>query len=292
MRILVPAVLTIVLASHALAGMPDAPDSDSVRLLAVGDIATCNAGQPWPAVVATETIVERNPGIVLGLGDLAYPGGTLKNYRDCFARVWGAVLPRVYPVPGNHDYKSAARGYDQFWRPKFGSNARNYSFDYGAWHIVALDSEMSAAPGSPLAEWLAADLDAAEGRCTLAFFHRPAFSAESRSNVEHAREMFAILAGRGVAFTLSGHNHYYERTALLDATGTMSDGAGTRSFVVGTGGRELDDAQPAAFDEALITGLYGVLQIELSPHGYAWRFLATDGKAYDSGNADCEPVHR
>ncbi|MEX0808880.1 MAG: metallophosphoesterase [Dongiaceae bacterium] len=263
----------------------------TVSLLAVGDIVTCENGQPWPTAVATEQIVARESGIVLGLGDLAYPAGTFADYRDCFAEAWGAVVPRIYPVPGNHDYKSEARGYDRFWGAQFSGNGHNYSFDYGAWHIIALDSEASAAPGSPLERWLTADLDAADGLCTLAFFHRPAYSTEQRSHVEHAREIFAILAERGVAITLSGHNHFYERLALLDAAGMRSE-TGVRSFVVGTGGRDLDTALPAAFDDALITDQYGILQLDLTPRAYEWRFLATDGQIYDSGSAGCQPIHR
>ena len=278
-------------AAMSAAGSAALSASGTVSLLAVGDIATCEGGEPWPPALATEQIVAAAPGIVLGLGDLAYPAGRLADYRDCFAKAWGPIMPRIYPVPGNHDYKSDARGYDRFWGSRFSANGHNYSFDYGAWHIVALDSETSAAPGSALAIWLTADLAAVEDRCTLAFFHRPAFSTGQRSHGEHAREIFAILVEHGVAVALSGHNHFYERTALLDGSGMPSD-AGTRSFVVGTGGRELDAAQPALFDEALITGQYGVLQLDLSLRGYAWRFLATDGRVYDSGSADCQPVHR
>ena len=289
-RLLVSLVLAVGLASQ-VANVPSASSAPvTVSLLAVGDIVTCENGQPWPAAVATEQIVAQETGIVLGLGDLAYPAGTFAEYRDCFAQAWGAVVPRIYPVPGNHDYKSDARGYDRFWGSRFSENGHNYSFDYGTWHIVALDSEASTAPGSPQERWLTADLDAAEGLCTLAFFHRPAFSTEQRSHVEHAQEIFAILAQRGVAIALSGHNHFYERLAPLDATGTRSE-LGPRSFVVGTGGRDLDAALPAAFDDALITGQYGVLQLELSPRAYAWRFLATDGKIYDPGSSNCEPVH-
>lgn len=290
-RLLASLVLAVGLASQAVIATSAMSAPGTVSLFAVGDIVTCENGQPWPPALATEQIVARDSGIVLGLGDLAYPAGTFAQYRDCFAQAWGDVVPRIYPVPGNHDYRSDARGYDRFWGPRFSANGHNYSFDYGAWHIVALDSEAAATPGTPLERWLSADLDAAEGRCTLAFFHRPAFSTEQRSHGEHAQEIFAILAERGVAITLSGHNHFYERIALLDATGMRSE-TGVRSFVVGTGGRDLEPALPAAFDDALITDQYGVLQLELSAEGYAWRFIATDGNIYDPGSADCEPVHR
>ncbi|MEX2200659.1 MAG: metallophosphoesterase [Dongiaceae bacterium] len=290
-RLLAFFALAVGLAGQAVIATSAISAPGTVSLLAVGDIVTCENGQPWPPALATEKIVGGESGIVLGLGDLAYPAGTFAQYRDCFTKAWGPIVPRIYPVPGNHDYKSAARGYDRFWGSRFSANGHNYSFDYGAWHIVALDSETSAAPGSALAIWLQADLAAVEDRCTLAFFHRPAFSTGQRSHGENAREIFAILVEHGVAVTLSGHNHFYERTALLDASGMPSD-AGTRSFVVGTGGRDLDAAQPALFDEALITGRYGVLQLDLSPRSYAWRFLATDGKIYDRGTADCRPVYR
>ena len=52
-----------------------------------------------------------------------------------------------------------------------------YSFDLGAWHIVALNSEIDNNPGSEQDLWLRADLAAHPNVCTLAYWHKPRWSS-------------------------------------------------------------------------------------------------------------------
>src|SRR5829696_7629672 len=68
--------------------------------------------------------------------------------------VVGRFKGRTKPVPGNHEYYTeGARGYFEY----FGEAASHpeggyYSYDLGAWHIVALNSnceEVRCGPASP-----------------------------------------------------------------------------------------------------------------------------------------------
>ncbi len=86
-------------------------------------------------------------------------------------------------MPGNHEYGSPkAKGYFAYFGPRAGDADKGYySYDLGAWHVVALNSECAhvggCQRGSPQEEWLRADLAAHPTRCTLAYWHKPRYSS-------------------------------------------------------------------------------------------------------------------
>lgn len=295
----------------ALPNLPfEAKVDGSGFVTAVGDIADCDRDDLWNRVVSVfdyrlswagiqvhvpaeaarlAKMVEQQPGLVLALGDLTYPTGEPIDFAECFGRTWANLLPRVYPVPGNHEYKTAAIGYREFWGPRAGPEGFYYSVDYSGWHLVALNSEIDGGPGSRQAEWLEADLQQHRGKCVLAFDHRPAFSSRLRNGNENALALFRILYEHNATLLLSGHNHFYERTAPVDPSGARDPRRGVRQFVVGTGGADLNDVPfpKAAFSEDLITDRRGALQLALNATGYEWRFLDIEGNVVDRGEGAC-----
>jgi len=92
-----------------------------------------------------------------------------------------------------------------------------------------------------------------------------------------------------VSIVLSGHDHHYERFALINDRGERDEARGIRSFVVGTGGAklyELKERHPlsAAWDNSS----WGVLKLTLRAERYEWEFLPADGGApRDRGAAAC-----
>jgi hypothetical protein len=184
---------------------------------------------------------------------------------------------------------SGGEGYREFWGRAAGSLNNYYSFDYGSWHLVALNSEIEAATGSKQAVFLEQDLAAAGKRCILAYFHRPAFASLERSQSEHAKELFRSLDAHKATLVINGHNHYYERTALLNGNGIVTSD-GIREFVVGTGGKSEHYAfpGPASFSQKLLRADIGILRLELGPDNYKWQFLsAPSGEILDSGEGEC-----
>ena len=120
-----------------------------------------------------------------------------------------------------------------------------YSFDLGAWHLVALNSgcaePIAEAPGcfagSEQERWLRGDLQTHPARCTLAYWHHPRFSSAEGDN-EVMRDVWKVLREFGVDLVLNGHAHVYERFAPQTADGAY-DPSGVRELVVGTGGQKL-----------------------------------------------------
>jgi acid phosphatase type 7 len=250
-----------------------------------GDIALCTAdGNPE----ATARLLDAIGGTVFALGDNAYMSGTAEEYRDCYDRTWGRHRIRTRPVPGNHEYESpqAAPYFDYFGFNAGPHGLGYYSFNLGAWHLVALNSNVAVSAGSAQAAWLRADLAANRARCTLAYWHHPRFSSGRHGNEERMRDFWQILYEAGADIVLSAHDHTYERFAPQDPEGFPDNAHGIRQFVAGTGG-----ARPSAFvtigpnSEARLATL-GVLKLTLSGSGYDWEFISVSGPG-DSGSGSC-----
>ena len=276
---------------HSVAAF--APGDEAHTLIAAGDIAQCTAsGYAGSGAEATARLVESLPGAVLALGDLAYPNGTARQFRECYEPTWGRFKDRTRPVPGNHEYNSpGAAPYYAYWGERAGKPGEGfYSFDFGGWHIVGLNSNLVGGPLEAKQEqWLVADLNGHRVGCTLAFFHHARFSSGWHASDRRLNPLVRVLYAHGVDVILSGHDHDYERFAPQDPDGRLDRRRGIRSFVVGTGG-----AWPGPFiriqdnSEVRIVGEYGVLWMMLEPDGYRWQFLsAPSRRRLDEGRAAC-----
>jgi LysM repeat protein len=276
----------------APAAQADSPTGDPV-IVAAGDISDCGNVEDYMTAVLLDSI----PGTVLAIGDTAYGSASLQEFNDCYGPSWGRHKDRTRPIPGNHEYASpGANGYFTYFgnaatplEPGCTRDCKGYySFDLGAWHIVALNTEIPNQAGSEQEQWLRADLAANPRTCTLAYWHRPRFSSVRPANVA-AHDLFQVLYEYGADVLLSGHDHAYERFAPQDPGGQIAPTRGVRQFIVGTGGSILKDfgfIQPGS--EARNSETFGVLKMTLHPTGYDWQFIPIEGQSFtDSGSASC-----
>jgi hypothetical protein len=139
--------LAVLLACVAavLAAVPGAAQT-TVTLVGAGDIASCKYAQDS----ATAKLLGNIPGTVYPLGDNVYTYGTAAEFKNCYDPTWGKYKSRTRPTAGNHDYYTAgARPYFDYFGFRAGSPARGYySYDRGAWHIVALNSNCDKVGGA------------------------------------------------------------------------------------------------------------------------------------------------
>ncbi len=294
----------VAVAFHLLTAAPGSAEDPPVTVLAAGDIAFCRLNwprrllyrlvgrNPEPGAEATAGLLDRLPGAILALGDLAYWNGTAKEFRDCYGPTWGRHKKRTWPVPGNHEYQSkGAAPYFAYWGPRAGQPGRGYySFDHGAWHIIALNSNLEATAGSAQERWLRADLAASGVRCILAFWHSPVFSSGKYGDSPEMLAAYRALYEAGASVVLAAHSHNYERLGPMDPDGQADPERGIRNFVVGTGGAHLrpSDRPPRPNSEVLDGGSWGLLELTLYDDRYDWRFVPVKGhKLQDSGNAAC-----
>ncbi len=291
---------------QAPAGPPPRPlaANDPVVALA-GDIACDPASSSFNGGLGTHNrcrqaaVADLMPdgryAAVLPVGDTQYEDATLKKFLGSYALSWGRLKDITRPVPGNHEYRTpGAAGYFDYFGAAAGRRSRGYySFDVGAWHVVALNSNCAAVggcgTGSPQKRWLRADLEANTSRCTLAYWHHPRFSSGRHGNTTAVAPLYRALYRAGADVVVAGHDHSYERFARLTPRGTLDRERGIRSFVVGTGGKEhyeFPDVKPHS--RARNADTFGVLELVLRPRGYDWRFVPEAGKSFtDTGSASC-----
>jgi len=255
-------------------------------VLAAGDIADCSED----GRLLTARLLDEQHGTILAIGDLVYPSGTAKGFAACYAPSWGRFRDRTYPVPGNRDYAVAgARPYYAWWGARAQSPHGYYSFDLGAWHLVALNSNLIGAEEAAQRAWVAEDLRRSPARCKLAFFHHTVFSSGFHGATGRLTPLLRVLYAGRVSLALTGHDHHYERFAPLNVLGEVEPTRGIRFFVVGTGGAKL---YPAIFDvhgsEARDAANWGVLKLDLHAEGYDWTFLpAGESGFHDAGHGSC-----
>ncbi len=299
-------LITIVAAcrSSSAAAVTRAPVIAAAGDIACGPSEIGSSGNNINLCQATATsdlLVGGHFAKVLALGDEQYPCGSLADFEKVYNASWGRVKALTRPVPGNHEYGSIgtgcaaagnADGYYQYFGREAGSPQRGYySFDVGAWHLIALNSDCTAvgcAKGSPQERWLKRDLVRHRRKCTLAFWHHPRFSSGPNGNEPETDAFWRDLYAARADVVLVGHDHDYERFAPQSPNGHR-DSRGIREFVVGTGGKShfaFLTTQPNS--EARNADTFGILELTLQPVSYSWKFVPIAGGTFkDSGSAAC-----
>jgi len=249
-------------------------------LVGAGDIATCDGNAD-----ATARLLDGIPGTVFTLGDHAYPNGADPEFQTCYEPTWGRHKVRTRPSPGNHDYESpgAAPYYAYFGASAGPAGLGYYSYDAGAWHVVALNS---MADIQAQVSWLQQDLDLNRHRCTLAYWHAPLYSSGPHGDAVAVRDLWRVLYRAGAEMVLNGDAHMYERFAPQDHDGQLDPVRGIRQFVVGTGGAPLHGARETHSNSEVLIFAFGVLKLTLEADSYAWEFIPVSGQG-DSGSGRC-----
>ncbi len=267
------------------------PGSDPV-FVGAGDIAVCSDLNDE----ATAQLLDGISGTVFTLGDNAYDSGTATEFANCYDPTWGRHKTRTRPSAGNHEYNtSGASGYFNYFGAAAGDPSQGYySYNLGAWHIVALNSNCSKVggcnAGSSQEQWLRADLAANPAVCTMAYWHHPRFSSGRYSDNSAMKPFWQALYDYGADVVLSGHDHNYQRYTPQDPNGAADPDKGLREFVVGTGGRSLYlfPGAPPANMEVRDDKTYGVLKLTLHPTSYTWQFVPVAGATFtDTRSATC-----
>jgi hypothetical protein len=263
------------------------PPVISEVFVGAGDIAMCDALEP---ARQTGQLLRTIGGTVFVLGDNAYFSGSAREYRDCYDPVWGSERGRTRPVPGNHEYDGSSAGVPYF--SYFGTQAGTaglgyYSYDLGAWHIIALNSNLSPTESSPQGVWLRNDLAANRAKCTLAYWHHPLFTSSQNGPQNFTRDFWRQLYAGGADVVLNGHDHVYERFGLQDPDGRADPTRGIREFVVGTGGAFLYQFPIRAANSERQIRAFGLLKLTLNADSYDYQFIEVGGLTTDSGTGQC-----
>jgi hypothetical protein len=270
-------------------------------IVGAGDIAASNGGSE-----ATAKLLDAMPdaAAVFTTGDNAYQDGTDANYTSYYAPTWGRHKTKTFPVPGNHEYHTVgqpegAPGYFNYFGAAAGTPGKGwYSYDVGAWHLIALNSsratDTACTPvpcnaGSDQYEWLRNDLLTHPNKCVLAYWHHPIISRGLYDGINGVKPMWDLLYDNGADVVLNGHDHNYQRFAPMNKSLVRDDLRGIREFVIGEGGNsEYAVQSPGGNLEASQSGAHGVLRLVLHPTSYDWEFVPVAGKTFtDAWSGTC-----
>jgi len=290
-------------------GMEAPPLNAPVVIAAAGDIAAATGGDEATTATLLHKVNDVTPlKAILMLGDGAYRFARLAEYRRLYEPTWG--IPKfkaiTYPIPGNHEYleNPSGGGYYDYWNGvgvangKAGPRGKGwYSFDLGAWHVIALNSNedckhVACGEGSEQLAFLREDLAAHPVLCTLVMVHAPRYqSGTHRGDTPALQAAWAAMYDAGVDVALAAHEHNYQQFAPMDKTGKLDAAKGIRSFVVGTGGGRDFRAEwttaHMATEEKRIANQSGVMFMTLEATGYSFRWLHTDGRVGAMGSGTC-----
>lgn len=263
----------------------------SAVIVAVGDIA-CPPGKPVTRTTCRQAATARaaaaiKPARVIPLGDLQYETGNYNAYLGSYAKSWGRFRPITWPVIGNHEYRTpGARGTYRYLAGLITAPGW-YRKEINGWQVYLLNSNCDQVDCAAERNWLRNQLITHPSRCALIAMHHPRFS----SGFEHGsnpsmRGFWRIARSYGVDVALAGHDHDYERFALLDEDGRR-DPKGIHGFVVGTGGKSLYAKGTTAPGSQRFISRFGVLKMTLRTYGYSWQFRDTALNVRDSGTSAC-----
>jgi len=277
-----------------------------VVMIGAGDIAVCGTGgdeetgRLVDSVLVADSIA-RIETAVFTLGDNAYPSGSSgvdNDFPRCFSPSWGSkrIMNVIHTAPGNHDYDSGSGApYFAYFGARAGAPGKGYySYDFGGWHFISLNSELYYGLGSQAdvtaqEEWLRHDLGDHHPLCTIAYWHRPLYSSGTYGPTSQVRRLWRILYDGGADLILNGHEHDYERFLPQTPDGVVDSVRGIAQIVAGTGGGELRKMiAPFARNSVFqIHGRFGVLKLTLGAGEYRHTFIDTTGRVWDPGAGKC-----
>lgn len=273
------------------------PSDRPVRVVVAADLA-CSTPEPTPEdcqQLATAEVAESlHPDAVLLAGDLQYDHAGADEFARSYDPSWGRFKAITHPAPGNHEYdtEGAAPYFDYFGDAAGPRDKGWYSFDLGAWHVIALNSNCREIGGcgedSAQLAWLREDLARHPARCVLAYWHHPRWSHSKHGDNDEVASFVQTLYDAGAEVVFNGHDHNYQRFQPRTPDGEPDQARGLREFVVGMGGRDRYRIDSEEGEDAATDASFGVLEVTLRSDRYDWRYVpAAGGTDADQGSAAC-----
>lgn len=185
-----------------------------------------NRTQPAVHTAVLKRMSLFQPDFIIQTGDMVANGENLQQWDE----YWQIASPTLATTPmfttlGNHE-RNGAPYFRYFQVP------RDYSFDYGDAHFVALDSNRPQSEMPVQIAWLRKDLAAhRKARWRIVFMHHTLHTCTDmparRMESEQRRKLLAPVLFEGkVQLFLSGHDHNYQHHLADGITYLVSGGGG------------------------------------------------------------------
>ncbi|QIK75786.1 DUF7594 domain-containing protein [Nocardioides piscis] len=270
-------------------------DDEGVVVWAAGDLCD-DHDAPECGAVGAMIAADHTTDHFLALGDLQYEVGSLSDFRRYYEPAMGAgpgLKSKTLPAPGNHEYLTAgASGYFDFFGELAGGRSTGYyAQTLGAWRLLVTNTNCGEVggcdPTDPQGVWMADRLQSSP-ECTLMTGHHPAVTDGTYApDTEAGRQMLDYAYDGRAELYLAGHDHEYQRFPRLDKELRADSDRGVRTFVVGTGGKNLTEWGTSNRSDYRQNTQFGALRLVLRPGSYTWEFRSVTGEVMDRGTGTC-----
>jgi hypothetical protein len=241
-------------------------------------------GAETPEQLGVAKLLESsNAEFALLTGDLVYPRGEFEHYDLRIFQPYRNSLPKMtfWPALGNHDVGSQGGASALAWfnvplnGPKDVQGGRNYSFDYGNAHIVAMDSTASpTVMKRDLIPWLEEDFGKTKKPWKFIFFHHPPYSSAGHGENAEMRDIMAPVFTRlGIDIAFGGHDHSYERTKTINKVVYIVSGNG--------GNRLYEHKNPHDYTEVFYAKKHGVTMVTIDGGRLELKHINVDREQVD-----------
>jgi len=307
---LAPLILILVLQVTTFSNEIDSNYAYALNNIMLDDFniaATGDWGCTGNAKNTVNNIIDKNPELVLGLGDYAY-----RNDAKCWLKMIDPIDHKMKIVIGNHDAKQYINGtyYPaperlQQYMDHFNLSKQFYSFNYQNIHFIAMSTEVPYALGSKQYSFVESDLKKTVTDPNIdwivVFYHRLAYTSPSKVGpmLKFRDTYHPLFEKYGVDLVIQAHNHNYQRSypikynaenssnPLITNNNTTDyyDPTGQIFTIVGTGGVSFIHnftAPPAAYTAVQFKGI-GFLNLNILHNGstLVGEFYYNDGTIKD-----------
>ena len=253
-------------------------------------------------------IIDKDPQLVLGLGDYAY-----RDQADCWLQLINPLSSKMRIALGNHDHLTYTNTTEYYSSPErlqqymnhFNLSRQYYSFNYQNVHFIAMSTEIPYEKGSEQYNFVKSDLQKIKSEpgidWIVVFYHRLAYTSPAlvQGIAELRKTYHPLFEDYGVDLVIQAHSHNYQRTYPIEFNQENSnvpiitdkdktnyrDPEGQIFTIVGTGGSSEVHAftGPAAPFTAAQFNAFGFLDISVIHNGTTLEgnFYQNNGKVKD-----------
>ena len=253
-------------------------------------------------------IIDKNPQLILGLGDYAY-----RDQADCWLQLINPLSSKMRIVLGNHDHLTYTNTTEYYSSPErlqqymnhFNLSRQYYSFNYQNVHFIAMSTEVPYSKGSEQYNFVKSDLQKTKSEpgidWIVVFYHRLAYTSPALVHgIAELRDTYhPLFEDYGVDLVIQAHSHNYQRTypivynqensnepVITDRDKTnYHDPEGQIFTIVGTGGSSEVHAftGPVTTFTAAHFNAFGFLDISVINNGtkLVGNFYENNGKVKD-----------
>ena len=270
-------------AAKQVLALPNRPDS--IKFAAIGDAGRGDKSQHDVAgqMVAFREVFDYD--FVVMLGDNVYDGGTREDYRLKFELPYKTLLDddvEFYAVIGNHDDVNQPK-----YEPFNMKGQRYYSFKADATLLSRLtDTDVeffmidTETLDRPQLAWLDREMGRSRARWKIPVFHRPIYTSGRYAAPARVfrSALEPVFLRHDVKLTLSGHEHFYQRTPpQRGITHFISGGAGSL---------RRGDIRPSTLVAAGFDIDYHFMLLEVTRDELFYQAISRTGHSVDSGSIE------